>query len=41
MEFCLDNAAMIANIARNKLINGNKDDFFNYEFVVNSNAIRA
>lgn len=41
MEFCLDNAAMIANIARNKLINGNKDDFFNYKFVVNSNAIRA
>ncbi len=41
MEYCLDNAAMIANIARNKLINGNRDDFFNYEFVVNSNAIRA
>lgn len=41
LEYCLDNAAMIANIARVKLENSENSKFFNYEFTVNSNAIRA
>lgn len=45
MEYCLDNAAMIANIAKFKIEyikNNNIDfDFYNYGFTVNSNAIRA
>lgn len=41
MEYCLDNAAMIANIAYFKLKNSDLDSYFDYEFTVNSNAIRA
>lgn len=41
MEYCLDNAAMIGNIALNKFKYSNKNEYMNLDFTVNSNAIRA
>jgi N6-L-threonylcarbamoyladenine synthase len=41
MEYCLDNAAMIGNIALNKFKYSNKNEFMNLDFTVNSNPIRA
>jgi len=41
MEYCLDNAAMIGNIAFNKLNNSEISKYMNLDFVVNSNPIRA
>ncbi len=40
MEFCLDNAAMIANIGYNKF-KTKKNDYLAIDFTVNSNPIRA
>lgn len=40
LKYCLDNAAMIAFLAQNK-INENKDIHFNYKFTVNSKPMRA
>ena len=41
MSFCVDNAAMIGFIAEKKLENQKANDFSNYKFIVNSNALRA
>jgi len=41
MEYCLDNAAMIGNIALNKFKYSHKDEYMNLDFTVNSNPIRA
>lgn len=41
MEYCLDNAAMIGNIALNKFKYSHKNEYMNLDFTVNSNPIRA
>lgn len=41
MEYCMDNAAMIAFIAHQKLISKDLNKYFNYKFRVNPSALRA
>ncbi len=41
MTYCIDNAAMIGFIAEKKLQNSPIENFFDYKFLVNSNALRA
>jgi N6-L-threonylcarbamoyladenine synthase len=40
MMYCVDNAAMIGFIGEKKY-NENPDDYYNYDFTVNSNALRS
>lgn len=41
MEYCLDNAAMIGNIADKKISESNKQNYFDLTFTVNPSSLRA